>query len=163
MLFDYKRILAEMAFYRNYVIVSYMRYLGIDYGSKRVGLALSDMDGRMAFPFKILTNDLALVDNIHNICGEEEVSAIVLGDSLDENGEPNKIMGSVEEFKRNLEAELDLPIYFEKEFMTTIEARGREGKSVNNARKVTKNISAPVDASAAALILERYLSRRNNK
>ncbi|MFA6251298.1 MAG: Holliday junction resolvase RuvX [Candidatus Paceibacterota bacterium] len=139
-----------------------MRYLGIDYGTKRVGLALSDEDGKMAFPYKIIKNDLELVDTIHNICGQEEISAIVLGESTDLSGNPNKIMGSIEEFKRNLEGELDLPIYFEKEFMTTIEARGRAGKEVNNAKKVAKGKQAAADASAAALILGRYLDRKNN-
>lgn len=140
-----------------------MRYLGIDYGEKRVGLALSDEEGKMAFPYKIIKNDLELVDNIHNICGKEEVSAIVLGESTDLSGKPNKVMGCIEEFKRNLETELDLPIYFEKEFMTTIEARGRVGKEVNNAKKIKKSKVAAADASAAALILARYLDRKNNK
>ena len=140
-----------------------MRYLGIDYGSKRVGLSLSDEEGMMAFPYKIIPNNLELVDSIHNICGKEEVSAIVLGESTDLSGAPNKIMGSIEEFKRNLEAEFELPVYFEKEFMTTIEARGRIGKEVNNAKKVTKEKQHKADASAAALILQRYLDRKNNK
>lgn len=138
-----------------------MRYLGIDYGSKRVGLALSDEGGLMAFPYKIVSNNMELVDTIHNICGIEEVSAIVLGESNDLSGKPNKIMGSIEEFKRNLEGELDLPIYFEKEFMTTIEARGRQGKGVNDARKVKREKNAAADASAAALILARFLDRKN--
>jgi len=139
-----------------------MRYLGIDYGSKRVGLALSDEEGKMAFPYKIVPNDLTLVDTVHNICGQEEVSAIVLGESHDLSGQPNKIMGSIEEFKRNLEGELDLPIYFENEFMTTVEARGRVGKESKNDRKVKKGEQKRADDSAAALILARYLDRKNN-
>lgn len=138
-----------------------MRYLGIDYGSKRVGLSLSDEEGNIAFPYKIIKNDLELVDKIHNICGEEEVSAIVLGESHDLSGKPNKIMGSIEELKRNLEGELDLPIYFEKEFMTTIFARGNDGKKENDARKNKKEKSEKIDDSAAALILQRYLDRKN--
>lgn len=140
-----------------------MRYLGIDYGSKRVGLSLSDEEGNMAFPYKIIGNNLELVDTIHNICGKEEVSAIVLGESHDLSGKPNKIMGSIEEFKRNLEGELDLPIYFEKEFMTTIFARGNEGKKINDAHKIKKGKDVKKDDSASALILQRYLDRKNNK
>lgn len=139
-----------------------MRHLGIDYGSKRVGLALSDESGMMAFPYKIVPNNMELVDTIHNICGIEEIGAIVLGESHDLSGKPNKIMGSIEEFKRNLEAELDLPVYFQKEFMTTVEARGRAGKEINNAKKVGKGVQLAVDASAAALILSRYLDKKNN-
>lgn len=138
-----------------------MKYLGIDYGSKRVGLSLSDENGMMAFPYKIIKNDLELIDTVHNICGQEEISAIVLGESTDLSGKPNKIMGSIEEFKRNLEAELDLPIYFEKEFMTSIFARGNEGKKVDDARKDKKIENKKIDDSAAALILQRYLDRKN--
>jgi len=138
-----------------------MRYLGIDYGIKRVGLAISDEGGMLAFPYKIILNNLEIVDTIHNICGIEEISAIVLGESHDLSDKPNKIMGSIEEFKRNLEGELDLPIYFEKEFMTTVEARGRMGKEINNSRKVKKDKNAAADASAAALILARFLDRKN--
>ncbi|MFA5773554.1 MAG: Holliday junction resolvase RuvX [Candidatus Paceibacterota bacterium] len=141
-----------------------MRYLGIDYGSKRVGLSLSDEEGHIAFPYKIIKNDLALVDKIHNICGEEEVSAIVLGESHDLSGKPNKIMGSIEEFKRNLETELDLPIYFEKEFMTSIFARGNDGKvALSTTRRRGGKIDKKIDDSAAALILQRFLDRKNNK
>lgn len=140
-----------------------MRHLGIDYGSKRVGIAISDEGGTIAFPHKILFNNMELLDSIHNICGQEGVSAIVLGESSDLSGAPNKIMGSIEEFKRNLEAELELPVYLQKEFMTTVEARGREGKEKNNARKTAKEQQSSVDASAAALILQRYLDKKNQK
>lgn len=139
-----------------------MKYLGIDYGSKRVGLSLSDDDGMMAFPHLVLVNDLDLTESIVSACEKEKISAIVLGESKDLSGKPNKIMGSIEEFKRNLEAQIDLPIYFEKEFLTTVEARGREGKEKNNARKNTKQKENKLtDAAAASLILQRFLDRKN--
>lgn len=139
-----------------------MRYLGIDYGEKRVGVAISDEDGNMAFPYKIIPNDMELLDAIHNICGTEEISAIVLGESHDLSGKPNKIMGSIEEFKRNIEAELDLPVYFQKEFMTSVFARGNDGKKENDARKTKKGKDVKIDDSAAAIILQRYLDKKNN-
>jgi putative Holliday junction resolvase len=139
-----------------------MKYLGIDYGEKRVGIALSDDGGSFAFPHTILKNSLNLITEISELSKKEGISAIVLGESHDLSGKPNKIMGSIEEFKRNLEAETELPVYFQKEFMTTVEARGREGKEVNNARKVSKGQQAAADASAAALILQRYLDKKNN-
>ena len=145
-----------------------MRYLGIDYGSKRVGLAISDEEGKMAFPYKILTNNLELDDSIHNICGQEEISAIVLGESYNQLGEKNKIMGSIEEFKRNIEAELGIPVYLEKEFMTTVfaremlmEATGFLKKTEKSAKKLAKGKIDKADASAATLILQRFLDRKN--
>lgn len=140
-----------------------MRYLGIDYGLKRVGLALSDEGGAFAFPHEIIANDMSLIEAIALICTAENVTAIVLGESHDLSGAPNKIMGSIEHFKRALEAELELPIYFQKEFMTTLEARGREGKEMNSARKIAKGKQGNADASAAALILQRYLDKINQK
>ena len=140
-----------------------MKYLGIDYGNKRVGLAISDDDGSLAFPYKIILNDNTLVDTIHNICGEEGIGSIVIGESLDLSGNANKIMEQIKIFKNTLDQELELPTYFQKEFMTTIFARGRGGKELNNAKKVKKVGSAPADASAAALILQRFLDRKNKK
>jgi putative Holliday junction resolvase len=140
-----------------------MKHLGIDYGSKRVGISLSDDGGTMAFPKAILPNNLDLIESIGRLCRDENVSAIVLGESHDLSGAKNKIMGSIEELKRNLEAELELPVYFQAEFMTTVEARGREGKSQNNARKTSKEKPSQADASAAALILQRYLDKKNQK
>ena len=146
-----------------------MRYLGIDYGEKRVGLAMSDDDGKIAFPYKILLNNLELNDAIHNICGQEEISAIVLGESFNSNGEKNKIMGSIEEFKKNIEGELGIPVYLEKEFMTTIfardlmdEASGFLKKNTKIAKKIAKKKTDSADASAATLILQRFLDRKNN-
>jgi putative holliday junction resolvase len=144
-----------------------MKYMGIDYGSKRVGIALSDDGGTLAFPKTILANDMSLLESIEQLCTRENISAIVLGESHDLSGKANKIMGSIEEFKRNLEAELNLPVYYQKEFMTTIEARGRAGKESTTARKVSKQRNAKntkgaaADASAAALILQRYLDKKN--
>jgi putative Holliday junction resolvase len=140
-----------------------MRYLGIDYGTKRVGLALSDEGGVMAFPYKILKNEKNLVDDIHNICGTESVNAIVIGESLDLSGQPNKLMDSIKVFSNEIQKTLGLPVNFQPEFMTTIEARGREGKEVNDARQVAKGSQIVADASAAALILQRYLDKINQK
>jgi putative holliday junction resolvase len=140
-----------------------MKILGVDYGSKRVGVAISDEEERFAFPFVILNNDLSLNDKIIEICENEKISSIVLGESLNSSGEKNKIMGSVEEFKKNIELATDIPVYYEKEFMTSLFARGGEGKEMNNARKTKDNKSKKVDDSAAALILQRYLDKQNNK
>ncbi len=139
-----------------------MKHLGIDYGSKRVGVAISDEGGTLAFPKAILPNNMSLMEAIERLCNDENISAIVLGESHDLSGARNKIMGSIEEFKRNLEADTGLPVYFQSEFMTTVEARGREGKESKSARKTKKEDQSQADASAAALILQRYLDKKNN-
>ncbi len=137
--------------------------MGIDYGSKRVGIALSDENGRLAFPCEIIKNSPGMIEEISNLCTTKNVTAIVLGESMDLAGKPNKIMGSIETFKRNLELAVSLPVEFLKEFMTTIAARGFAGKESMNARQVKKEHGESVDASAAALILQRYLDKKNQK
>ena len=136
-----------------------MRFLGIDYGEKRVGTALSDEGGVFAFPFKIIVNNEKLLDEIHNICGEQEVKGVVIGESRNSLGKENDIMKKINNFKKEVE-KLEIPVFLEKEFMTTVEARGREGKEINNARKTKIKEKKKVDDSAAALILQRYLDRK---
>lgn len=130
------------------------KFLGIDYGSKRVGVAISDDDGKLAFPRDIFTNDKKLLEKIVQLCDDESVSGVVVGESLDSAGKPNPIMKKVLIFKEKLENEIALPIHFEPEFMTSHHAS--IGESKGEFRK------GAVDASAAALILQRFLDKRNN-
>jgi len=137
-----------------------MRILGIDYGEKRVGIAISDERGSIAFPFKILKNDETLIDSIHNICGEEDISEIVIGKSLNEKGRENKIMEKINKFKKDLEV-LNLAIHFENEFMSSIIVKGLGDKKDNNERKIKKEKSIKVDDRAASIILQRFLDKKN--
>jgi putative Holliday junction resolvase len=125
-----------------------MKYLSIDYGAKKVGIATSDDEGRMAYPCMIAQNDKTLMPDIKEIVRAMGIHEIVIGESIDENGKPNAIMKDIRAFAVRLEDELDLPVHFEKEFMTSLEARRFQGKHI-------------VDDSAAALILQRYLDRVN--
>ena len=126
-----------------------MRYLGVDYGSKRVGIALSDESAILAFPKEVLENNKVLIEAIKKICQEEKVEGIVVGESYDEKSEPNKIMAKIFLFKKKITDEIGLPVYGEKEFFTTIEARRYQDRK-------------DADASAAALILQRFLDKNNN-
>ncbi len=145
-----------------------MKYLGIDYGQKRIGLSLSDELGSLAFPFKIIINNKEMFDAIHNICGEENVIEVILGHSVNSLGQDNLIMPEIEKIKQRIENELKLPVHLEKEFMTTIHARNYlekndiYGKERNQSRQNPKKKIERADAVAATLILQRYLDRKNN-
>lgn len=128
-----------------------MRYLGIDYGEKRVGIALSDESGSIALPHAVLPNNKFLFGEVRDICNSKKVEAIVMGDSSDFRGKPNPIMKQANMFKAELERDLDLPVYLEPEFMTSLEAKHIQGENALH------------DASAAALILKSYLERTKNK
>ena len=120
--------------------------MGIDYGLKKIGVAVSDENAQMAFPKAVIVNDKNLIGEIEKICKNDNIGAIVLSESQNKNGKPNVIMGKITEFKKILENELGLPVFFQNESFTTVEAR--RYNDIENA-----------DASAAALILQRYLEQ----
>lgn len=124
-----------------------MRFLGIDYGTKRVGLALSDAGGNMAFPHAVVPNDAQLCKTIEHLIQKEGVRSIVIGYSLSKKGVPNPVHEQVVDFMQDLTLATGLPIALEPEQYTTQEAVRIQGRT------------ALVDASAAAIILNSYLSK----
>jgi len=125
-------------------------YLGIDYGKKRVGLAISDEEGRLAFPKAVLSNDKALFANIKNVAVGHGIKTIVVGESKDLKGERNPIMNNIDRFRRVLEKETGIDVVYEPEFLTSHHA-AQEPNNIPN-----------LDASAAALILQSFLDQKNN-
>jgi putative transcription antitermination factor YqgF len=129
-----------------------MRYMGIDFGTKKVGIALSDEAGQMGFPYGIIPNDGRLIDEILALIERKEVGAVVMGESRDYAGNENKVAKHAKEFAMLLEQRSGMRAEFEPEMLTTQEARRDfEGVRVPG--------SPDVDASAAAIILTSYLSR----
>lgn len=124
-----------------------MRKMGIDYGSKRVGIALSDEEGLMAFPHGVFPNDAELVQKIVALIEEKSVGEIVIGHSLGRDGLPNAIHAKVEELMTDLTLQTGLPVHLEPEQYTTQEATRFQPKG-----ELT-------DASAASIILNSYLTR----
>jgi putative Holliday junction resolvase len=127
------------------------RFLGIDYGTKRIGVSVSDENGTLAFPKEILGNDSKIFDKLGGIIEKEKISEIVIGESVDSSGKSNKIAPKIEVFILELKEKFKLPVHKQKEFFTSIEARRYQTKP------------ARADAGAAALILQRYLDRINNQ
>lgn len=127
--------------------------MGIDYGEKRIGVALSDEGGSFAFAHSVIQNcpncATLNVAQIKKICREKNVFKIILGESLDYKGQPNPVMKKIELFKKLLEKEVRLPVEYQSEILTTKEAERVQGK-------IKK-----IDASAAALILRSYIEKQN--
>lgn len=122
--------------------------MGIDYGSKRVGVAFSDDKGLMAFPHAVLSNDTTLLEKILELIKEKEVAEIVIGYSLGRDGKPNEIHTKVEGLITDLTLETGLPIHLEPEQYTTQEATRFQGKNEKT------------DASAAAIILNSFITKK---
>ncbi len=131
-----------------------MRYLGIDFGTKKVGLALSDETGRMGFPHAAIPNDGRLIDYVRELIQRKEVKIVVMGESRDFSGNENAVHAKAKEFAALLERTAEVTVEWEPEGMTTQFAR-------RDPEGVYTGSHAAVDASAAALILTSYLSHAN--
>ncbi len=121
-----------------------MRYLGIDYGQKKIGLALSDPEGRIAFPHSTART----LEEAAAIATREGVGAVVIGLPIPFRGRPSAQTRAVRAFAARLERALQLPMAFENEVFTTKLAERHTAKG-------------KADASAAALILQSYLDKHH--
>ena len=127
-----------------------MKYLGIDYGTKRIGIAISDDNGEFAFPKGIVSPQNAVAE-IAALCQKESVGGIVIGKSVASNGMENEIVGKAEEFGKKLSAAIQLPIFFQQESFSTVEAHRYQTAAGSR------------DDSAAAIILQRFLDTNKTK
>ena len=127
-----------------------MKLLGIDYGSKRVGIALKKKKGEFAIPFSVLNFSKNILNEVIDLAKEKEIKEIVMGESKNYKGEANAILKDSLNFKSELEKQGYI-VHLEPEFMTSANAERFQGKN------------DLIDASAAALILQSFLDKRNVK
>ncbi len=125
-----------------------MRLLGIDYGTKRIGLALSDEAGHFAMPHSVLSNTKETLVEVVNICLKEKVQTVVMGESSNYDSTPNPVMADIKTFATALADKAKCQVVFEPEFYTSQEAQRIIGKD---------NL---FDARAAALILKSYIDKQ---
>ena len=83
-----------------------MKYLGVDFGEKKIGLARSDSQGQMAFPLKIIKNDEKLVETFFEILEEEKIEKIIFGKSLNYQMKENLIHRKLERFLDKIKGKL---------------------------------------------------------
>ncbi len=137
--------------------------MGIDYGSKRVGIAVSDEQGVIAFPKQVLENDRALFSNILSIIATESITGIVVGKSLTTSGARNGIMDDIDAFVEELQKLSGVTVSLEDERFTSHFLKSLDfTKSIEKpiSRQRTKKTSTTsIDAQAAASILQRFLER----
>jgi len=127
--------------------IGVMRFLGIDYGRKRVGVALSDETGTLAFPHSVLANNDTLVERLAELVTKQQVGTIVIGHSKDKTGHDNPVQTAITELVADLTLATGLPVALEPEQYSTQEALREQGRT------------AKTDAAAAAIILNSYLTR----
>jgi putative Holliday junction resolvase len=122
-----------------------MKYLGIDYGTRRIGLALSDDTLSLAFPYKTLQTSKDTLNEILNIIKDKEVTCVVLGESKNLDMKDNPVMEHIKILKSALEQNR-VVVEYHPEFYSSAQVLSIMGEQ-NKA----------IDASAAAIILQNYL------
>lgn len=135
-----------------------MRVLALDFGLKRIGLALSDPEGRMALPYTTLIrkDNSHLLARIQDIVDQEKVECLVVGLPLGLNGEETLSTRQARNFARLLGRAISLPVYLQDETLTSSEASHRLNESGLRGRRQKRVL----DQIAATIILESFLAEK---
>jgi putative Holliday junction resolvase len=124
-----------------------MKLLGIDFGLKKVGLALAE--DKLPQPFRVIKNDRSLPQKINRICQDSQAEKIIIGLS------EGKIASRIRGFAKKVGKITGLPVEFQDESLTSKEA---VAKMVESGKK-KKDRREKEDAFAAAIILQDYLDK----
>jgi putative Holliday junction resolvase len=141
-----------------------MRVLGVDYGARRIGLALSDASGTLASPWRQLQRPASardtvemLVTEIERLLAEDDgLEAVVLGWPRRLNGSATDQTPHVEQLARALEQRLPVPVVLQDERLSSHEAEERLAVNQRDWRRR----KGKLDAAAAAIVLQDYLDHR---
>ncbi len=142
-----------------------MRFLGLDVGERRIGVAISDPNGQVAVPLRTLQarTQEAAVREIAALVAEEGVEAVVVGLPLRLDGGVGEQAESVQQFVRLLLPAVNVPVTLWDERLSTVQAEQllrRESRSRPGGRRAPRKNEAEKDALAAAIILQGYLDSR---
>ena len=138
--------------------------LGIDYGARRIGLALSDATATLASPWRMLPRPPSeadtlrlLITEIMSLKNEDDgLEAVVVGWPRRLDGSPNDQTPVVQTFAQALKAKIDVPVILQDERLSSTEAEARLARREKDWRKRKQQL----DAAAAAIILQDYLDGR---
>jgi putative Holliday junction resolvase len=141
-----------------------VRVLGIDYGARRIGLALSDATATLASPWRLLQRPPSDAETLRMVVAEvtaliqadDGLEAVVVGWPRRLDGAANKQTPIVETFARALESKVAVPVVLQDERLSSVEAESRLAVDEKDWRKR----KAKLDAAAAAIILQDFLDAR---
>jgi putative holliday junction resolvase len=132
------------------------RIIAIDYGEKRIGLAISDPLKLFAIPLITLENNNTFFDRLKKIFLEYNFVKIIIGYPLKEDGSKTKLTLQVDEFKIKIEKQFKIKIEFVDERYSSAIAWEHIKESVTSKKK--RRDKSLIDKNAAAVILKDYLS-----
>ena len=133
-----------------------MRYLAIDYGEKRTGLAICDASETITTPLTVIHGQKELPKKIADIARKEGAEAIVLGLPLNMDGSEGSQTKLARKFASQLKEHIDIPIHFQDERLSSFDAEQKLGPAELTISKKRKRL----DAVAAASILEAFLEQK---
>jgi len=136
------------------------KYLGIDFGSKRIGVAVSDEEGIIAFPLCVIQNAglQRVVQELNRIVAERTVSKIVVGLPLNMDGSKGPAAEGVERFAELLKERLGLPVdLWDERLSTKIAERAMIDGGLSRRRR-----KQSIDEATAHVILQSYLDAHGN-
>lgn len=136
-----------------------MRLLGIDYGTKRIGISISDDGGRLAFPYTTFTNNKELIKEISLVIDEYKVERIVIGESKNYEMKDNQIMDDIRDFVEDLKRQINIEVVLHSEFMTSAQVSKEHFQATREAGRniKKKNVAENIDAKAATIMLQSYI------
>ena len=135
-----------------------MRILSIDHGEKRIGVAISDPTGTMASPLTVIKHVSRLLDaaQVANLANENEIGLIIIGQSFDEEGQPNLAGRRAAKFAEALKEQTQTPVELVDESFSTQDARA----IVIEMGFSRKKRAGHHDSLAAVMILRSYLESK---
>jgi len=139
-----------------------MKYLGLDLGTKSLGLAISDNQGLISLPFKVLKHNddyPLLISLLQDIIENENIERLVLGWPKNMNNTEGIRAQKTREFKELLEKNIAIPVELIDERLSSLQA---EKYLIDNNMRRNKRKKV-IDALAASIILESFLERKKNE
>ena len=137
-----------------------VRFIGLDLGSKRIGVSICDERQSIATPFKTInkTNTNELIDHLKVIIKENNIGGIIVGNPINMDGSLGRSAQSVNDVASNISKSIDLPVILWDERLSTVGAFNLSSFLDVNVSKRVKTI----DQNAAAFILQGAIDFLNN-
>jgi len=136
-----------------------MRYLAVDYGNKRTGLAICDEQQIIVSPYDVIPTDTQIYQRIVAIVSENEVGTVIVGLPLNMDGSRGRQAELVLDFVEDLKEYIDVPVMLQDERLSSFSAE-QKFKAANGKRREKKE---KLDALAAAQILQEFLDKKDEK
>lgn len=147
-------------------MVNFTKYLGIDYGSKRVGIAVSDENKKYSFSRDFIINDSKFFGNLIKVIIEEKIEKIVIGYPLNFKSEKTIQTEAVEKFRSELESRLKRNnivaeiVYFDERLTSKIAQESILNSGLSRKKRQEKG---RVDSISAQIILQDFIDKTNNQ